>query len=134
MKQVTEEAVMKLKVRGYRITKARLAIIDAFASQTRPHTITEYAQYVPADEATVYRTIKMLLKEDIIEVINNSSDESRFALSHGHHHHLICTSCGLIEHLPCSTPKLELKTHSFSSIFRHEVTFYGLCKKCVRSC
>lgn len=129
MKQVTAEITDSLRERGYRITKARVAVIDAFATQTKPHTITEYVEHVSVDEATVYRTIELLLEEGFIERIV-ANGETLFALGHGHHHHLICTNCDHIEHLPCQTPGLTLTQHPFAQVTSHEVTFYGLCKQC----
>ena len=129
MQQATTETIALLKARKYRITDARVAVIEAFATQTKPHTIAEFVEHVAVDEATVYRTIELLLEEELIESIS-ANGETLFALAHGHHHHLICEKCGLIEHLPCQTPALTLTKHPFAHITSHEVTFYGLCQTC----
>lgn len=129
MEQAVKNTIATLKERGYRITHARTAVVEALATQTRPHTIAEYVAHVQVDEATVYRTFELLLTEELVERIDVEG-EARYALAHGHHHHIVCTGCGHTEHLPCSTPKPKLEKHSFASITDHAVTFYGLCKNC----
>ncbi len=119
-----------LTARGYRITKARTAVIEALATQSTPHTLVEFIEHLDSDETTLYRTMSMLVDEGIVEAIVVRDGETRFALAHGHHHHLVCSKCGLIEHLPCSTPAPTLKSHPFASVTSHEVTFYGICKPC----
>ncbi len=129
MKHETENPIAILRQRGYRVTEARVAIIDSLIKQEKPQTVMELAAKLEADETTVYRTIAMLLEEGLAEEISGAGGESRFAIAHGHHHHLICTTCGRTEHLPCFAPTIPQK-HSFSTVTDHEVTFYGLCKVC----
>ncbi len=131
MNQATHELLDTLKSRGYRITGPRTKVIEWIADQNNPVTIQEIVANVNSDEATVYRTLATLKAEHLVEEIALPDNDTRYALTHGHHHHLVCENCYLIEHIPCEGQRLHpLEFASFASIARHEVTFYGICKKC----
>ena len=87
---------------------------------------------VDADEVSVYRTIEMLLSEDLVEGIPLPDGTNVYALSSEHHHHIVCTSCSRVEHITCNDARSDDQpTHpDFRAIFGHEVTFHGICKKC----
>jgi Fe2+ or Zn2+ uptake regulation protein len=131
MKDATKDILNELSVRGYRITQARTEVIASLSALQQPQSIQSIcARVKSSNEASVYRTVRMLVTEGFAEEIAVQNSVSHYALSHGHHHHAVCTGCGFMEHLECSTEKLELP-RSFQAINSHEVTLYGLCKKCV---
>lgn len=130
MKEAIEDILRELSSRGYRITKARTQVLEALHKQSQPQTIGSLcAQSRNADEASVYRTIRTLVDEGFVEEIVLQGDTSRYALASEHHHHAVCTSCGVMEHVACASHKVAVPS-SFASIVEHEVTLYGLCKKC----
>jgi Fe2+ or Zn2+ uptake regulation protein len=130
MKNATDEVLSHLKEQGYRVTEARKKIIDVLARQQQPITIQNLCLLVSGvDTVSVYRTVSVLQREHLLEEIVVPGEGARFALSHGHHHHAICTSCGTMEHIECETKHLRVPS-GFKSIKSHEVTLYGLCKKC----
>ena len=127
-KHVTEE----LQTRGYRLTKARQKIAETLAKSKKSLTIQELVNLVEVDEASVYRTIDTLKKEGLVSVVKIIDGKDQYELAHGHHHHLVCTDCGLVEHIPCGSVKApQPLPKTFSTIDSHEVTFYGCCAKCV---
>ena len=125
-------AIATLKEKGYRITPARKALLRTLYEASSPLTIPELAARTASNEVSVYRNIELFTVENIVESINTSDSLPRYALGHGHHHHIVCTHCRLIVHIPCSaelpTPVHEL----FSRITSHEMTHYGVCTKCAR--
>ena len=130
MKDATHEVLRELSSRGYRITKARQEVVSALVSAAQPLAIRALCERIrSSDEASVYRTVRMLVEEGLVEEIVVQNQASHYALAHEHHHHAICTNCGFMEHLECAMERLQ-KPRSFTSIDSHEVTFYGLCKKC----
>lgn len=130
MKKATDEVVSELKARGYRITEARKKVIEQLALHKQPVSIQGLCGRIQGiDEASIYRTVSTLLSEGFLEEILLPGEASRYALSHGHHHHAVCTSCGIMEHIECSLSSLPVPS-SFSSVDTHEVTLFGLCKKC----
>jgi len=120
-----------LAKRGYRVTTARREIVKALKKSPRALTIQALAEKVSADEASVYRTIKVLVDEHLVEEIVTVGVRPQYALEHGHHHHIVCATCGTVNHVPCtgmvSIPPLP---RNFSQIHSHEVTYYGVCKVC----
>ncbi len=130
MKKATDEVVSELKARGYRITEARKKVIEQLALHKQPVSIRGLCEHIQGiDEASIYRTVGTLLSEGFLEEILLPGGASRYALSHGHHHHAVCTSCGIMEHIECSLSSLPVPS-CFSSVDTHEVTLFGLCKKC----
>lgn len=133
MKNASHELIENLKAKGFRITKPRILIIEAMEEASKPHTIREIAAKVAVDEASVYRTVALLEDEGVAEAIAMPDGTYAYVLHEGHHHHhLVCTSCGVVAHIECDdgVPKVSLKGTGFKKILDHEVTFYGLCNAC----
>lgn len=130
MKDAIQEIMRELSARGYRITKARQEVVFALASADQPMAIQTLCERIKSSDPTsVYRTVRMLVEEGLAEEIAVQNQALHYALSHEHHHHAICKRCGFMEHLECAMERLQ-KPRSFTTIDSHEVTFYGLCKKC----
>ncbi|MFT5849350.1 MAG: Fe2+ or Zn2+ uptake regulation protein [Patiriisocius sp.] len=126
-----QKALQALKKKGYRITLARMALLESLENSTTPHTIQELADRTSSNEASVYRNIELFSKEHLIETINLADSLPRYALSHGHHHHIACTNCDFIAHTPCDTAEPATPSHpAFTKITNHEVTYYGICQNC----
>tara|TARA_B100000745_G_C20145291_1_gene392706 strand:+ start:1964 stop:2353 length:390 start_codon:yes stop_codon:yes gene_type:complete len=128
-----EGAIAKLKNKGYRITLARKALLRTLYEAATPLTIPELAARTDSNEVSVYRNIELFTIENLVEIIHTTDSLPRYALSHGHHHHIVCTDCKRIVHVPCG-PEVTIPTHNdFLLITDHEVTYYGLCNKCCPS-
>jgi Fur family transcriptional regulator, ferric uptake regulator len=127
----SQEILNVLKNRGHKITEVRKAVVEVLATAKLPLSIQQIVPLVLGDEASVYRTISLLLTEHLIEELTLPGKATKYAISHGHHHHAVCLKCDLVVHLSCdskiSTPK---KIPGFSRVDNHDVTFYGLCTKC----
>lgn len=131
MKKATTHYIDTLRAHGFRVTRPRKQVIAALLNASQPQTIQSLVALVAADEASVYRTIEALQKAGLVEEISIAGERPRFALAHGHHHHLVCTSCGRIAHIPCEeVPLPRMLPDTFSSIDTHELTFHGCCKNC----
>lgn len=132
MKEVRKTILETLTKRGYRITKARTEVIDVFLKNIKPMTIQMLVSQVRSDETSVYRTVATLRKEHLIEEINIQGSVSKYALNHGHHHHVVCQKCDVVVHISCDhEPRIPTLVKGFATIHSHELTFYGLCTKCV---
>ena len=87
--------------------------------------------------ATVYRELQSLAEAGAIDSLASPSGETIYRLceSPGHHHHLVCRSCGSsveiasdeVEHWAGKTAR----SHGFSSVV-HVAELYGLCEQCAR--
>jgi Fur family zinc uptake transcriptional regulator len=132
MKNATTEKIIRLlKERGYRVTQARTEVVEVLAKTHIPQSIQSLCLTVQVDATSVYRTIAMLKAEGLIEEITTHGGIARFALSHGHHHHVVCTVCEKVVHIPCEKePQAPKHIEGFTTIVSHELTFYGLCSSC----
>ena len=92
---------------------------------------------------TVYRTLDLLNRAGIVTKINTGDGQCRYehtaAGDKGHHHHLICTSCGQIhDYRDFEAEELDLikKTESILNwkfgfeISGHNIEFLGTCAAC----
>jgi len=92
---------------------------------------------------TVYRTLDLLNRAGIVAKINTGDGQCRYehtaAGDKGHHHHLICTSCGKIhDYRDFEAEELDLikKTESILNrkfgfeISGHNIEFLGKCSSC----
>lgn len=84
--------------------------------------------------ATVYRTLGVLAGEGVVDVVSRDRGERAYRLcSPGHHHHLICTSCGrVVEIGECDLGSVEraLGRRYRFQIDEHAITFHGSCEAC----
>lgn len=84
--------------------------------------------------ATVYRTLQAMATGGELDSIRNPDGQVAYrTCSPGHHHHLICRTCGRT--VEVALPPLErlvaamATDHGFARI-DHEVEFFGICTAC----
>ena len=131
MKDASKKIIGELTRRGYRITKARIEVVEALVRADAPQSIQAIIERVSVDTVSVYRTIAMLIQENLIEEINVQGEAVRYEIAHGHHHHVVCVECNTLVHIPCDTKaSVPKKVAGFTYINSHEVTYYGMCTKC----
>jgi Fur family transcriptional regulator, ferric uptake regulator len=83
----------------------------------------------PVSLATVYRTLALLEREERVRRL----DRGRFiACEPGHHHHLVCVSCGSVEEteLCAAPPVTEVRERHGFVVQRHDADLYGVCERC----
>jgi Fur family transcriptional regulator, ferric uptake regulator len=86
--------------------------------------------------ATVYRTLRRLAEEGVVDVIREDPTQARFRLcSTEHHHHLLCESCGRVIEIPeCDVEQWArrmARAHGFT-VRSHRAEIVGRCKACSR--
>lgn len=87
--------------------------------------------------ATVYRTLRMLADDGVVDVLREDPVQLRYRLcSVEHHHHLVCESCGRVEEIPeCDVTEWAARVgrrHGFR-VRTHRAEILGLCRTCVRT-
>ncbi len=123
------------KLSSERNTRQKQAIRSAFERAARPLS-TEEVHVAAASSssglgmATVYRSIKSLLDDGWLSVVEVPGRVSLYEVAgKAHHHHFSCTTCGRVYELEgCASVDLALP-HGFEST-HHEVTLYGSCAAC----
>jgi Fur family ferric uptake transcriptional regulator len=118
-----------------RNTRQKQAIREAFERSERPLSTDEVHREAERRSqglgmATVYRSIKTLLDDGWLSVVEVPGRSPLYEVAgKGHHHHFSCSLCERVYELEgCATVNAKLprgfKTTS------HDVTFYGTCAAC----
>lgn len=140
-----KELIKRIVDSGYKLTKARVYILDEFINAGRYHyTVEEIHQELLKKNiyigiSTVYRTISLFLLLDILIKIDLGDGYIRYEIfeeEYHHHHHLICRSCAKIIEVKENYIKnaiLELQESYNFKIIGQKATFYGYCLECKNS-
>ncbi|WP_018923747.1 Fur family transcriptional regulator [Salsuginibacillus kocurii] len=132
-----EEALERMKEKGYKHTTKRQEILELFARDSRYISAKEVLDYMQSRYSglsfdTVYRNLSIFSDIDILEM-TELEGEKRFRLSCAtphHHHHMICMSCGRTKHVhACPMDTLDPVKEEFE-ITDHKFEIYGYCQEC----
>lgn len=140
---VERKVVAELRQHGYKLTPQRRAVIRAIASSQdhlTPATIYQKVCQAHPDVGlvTVYRTIEILDKLGLICEVHAGGSCRSYLVRRpsGHHHHLICSDCGVVvDFVDCDLSELESRL-SLETGFRmkgHLLEFLGLCPACQKT-
>jgi Fur family ferric uptake transcriptional regulator len=120
-----------------RVTPQRRAVLDAVAACPGAFTAVElYDESRRAEPglglATVYRTLELLRAAGSIRQLAGAGEGAYVRCHPGHHHHLVCVSCGTVEETElCGAPSAAVlkRQHGFQPV-THELDVYGTCRRC----
>ena len=98
---------MRLRSAEQRYTSGRRRLVELLAEAPRPETIPELLGRAPSlAQSSAYRNLVVLEEAGVAHRVVTSDERSRYELAEdlmGHHHHLICTSCGKVDDFTVST-------------------------------
>lgn len=108
--------------RGLYKTHSRHRIFELFHDD-RPWSARQLEKKLhDVARATIFRTLRLLLKEKAIKKIEGDDNHAYFERTgQPHHDHLTCDSCAAVECLPCPVPELKKK---------HILNVSGTCRTC----
>jgi Fe2+ or Zn2+ uptake regulation protein len=100
--QLHSDVAGRLRRVGQRYTAGRRLLVAAIAAADRPVTIADLGADPRArlPQSTTYRNLAVLEQAGIVHRLRGSDDFARFEFTEelaGHHHHLVCRTCGSIE-------------------------------------
>ena len=130
-----ESIIQSLEARDYRVTPSRLAVLAAVLRQRGHFAVDDILRQVPnVGRATAFRTMKLLCELGIVCRVLLEDGSLHYRLSgRGHHHHLVCVSCGGVQDMDdCAVSDLvrELSRSTGYQIEGHWLEFYGRCASC----
>ena len=127
-----------LKEKGFKLTPQRRLILE-FIHDNESHLMAEeILKFVGArapgvDKSTVYRTLDLLEES---RCVFKSEIDGHFIYHHaedGHHHHLVCRSCGKSvdcnEDIFSGVKNILSKQYGFEADMKH-LMVSGICKEC----
>ena len=124
---------------GGRASAQRLAVAQAVGRAAGAFTADSLASLVreqdPAvSKATVYRCVSAMAASGYVTRIGDRDGAALWVRcdADGHHHHLVCTSCGATAHTACpvDADALAASAPEGFTITSHDVRLYGLCASC----
>jgi Fe2+ or Zn2+ uptake regulation protein len=136
------EVAVRLARVEQRYTASRRALVETLAAAGRPLSIPEILAATPAiPQSSAYRNVTALIDAKALRRVAGSDDHGRFELAEdlaGHHHHLICESCGQVVDVAAS-PRLERALAEAARVAEEETGFtvddhrmdlVGTCRDC----
>lgn len=112
------------------------------AASGRPLTIPEIlGRRHGLAQSSVYRNLVVLEQAGVVRRIVTHDERTRYELAEeltGHHHHLVCSRCGLVEDVPASDD-LERSVAAAAArtarstgfrIDHHRIDLLGICGPC----
>lgn len=135
----TEAVWRRLGAGGVRRTPQREAIVEALGDAgdglPLPVLLARGRRRAPGlGERTAERTLALLVDSGAVDAITRSGGEVVYRLcGTGHHHHLVCTSCGAVAELAECDVAEWAAAQAARQGFRvegHDVTVHGVCADC----
>lgn len=140
MSEELSPRAQRLREAGYKLTHARLTVLDVLESTHQHLTSTEILEAVSVADpdigrASVFRTLDLLTRLAVVRptYIDSSITPRYVMLPGGHHHHIICMNCHrVIEFHDCGLENMaaQLEERLGVTLTGHLLEFYGLCSDC----
>ena len=133
----------RLRADDQRYTSGRRNLVDVLAAAGRPLTASEILLAGGLAQSSAYRNLSVLESCGVVHRVSGSDEFARFELAEDltdhHHHHLICTNCGLVTDFTVSDRlerSLELVMDNVSATTgfapdHHRLDLLGRCSSCV---
>lgn len=118
------------------LTTKRKKVYDLLKKATKPLSVQDIYDNLndaTINLSTVYRAIEYFENYNLLLKFHFSSKNYYFLNEDKNHdHYFICTSCLLIQKVPCNMKEVlsNLKLDNDFTITNHEMNVYGLCNKC----
>ena len=136
------EVAGRLGRAGQRYTSKRRALVEIVAAASRPLSLQEVMSGRRGlAQSSVYRNLVVFEEAGIVHRVVGADEFARWELAEdlaGHHHHLICASCGRVEDVPASAGLERSVAAAAAAITRatgfrtqhHRLDLVGVCESC----
>ena len=139
----TDHILSALKAAGGRMTRVRVAAVEAFARRGAPMTAQELgaalaSRGLKVNKTTLYREIEFLKdKGSVVEIVFGDRSARYELKDDGHHHHVVCVKCDRVVDVELDR---DLDAHERAiarktgfAVQRHSLEFFGLCPTCKKT-
>lgn len=123
---------------GLKATSTRLEVIGVLEEKREALTAKQIYRHISRRErgpglATIYRTLSVLTEAGYLDIFSSEGEQAYRICGPGHHHHLVCRSCGSVEEE--EAPEIERWVARIARRRRFTVTdhlaeIYGYCSSC----
>ncbi len=123
--------------KSVKVTAQRAAVLE-FLQGNRDHPSPDeiyrkvHKRFPYISRATVYNTIKTLLKAGLLQEVLIQQDTTRVDPNVSQHHHFKCLRCGTVEDMPYALMTADHVRKSLKNYQVQEVRMVaeGLCRQC----
>jgi Fe2+ or Zn2+ uptake regulation protein len=135
-------AEARLAEREQRYTANRRAIVEALAAQPAPATLPALLQARPGlSQSSTYRNLAALAEAGVVRRVVAVGEHAHYELAEdltGHHHHLVCVTCGAIEDVTLDASLERRLEQAFAAAAEargfalggHSIDIEGRCRAC----
>lgn len=129
-----------LRRAGLRPTRQRVAVLDALRGRDELVTAQELHHALRRRAggpglATIYRTLAALAEAGEVDTFPRDGESAFRLCGAGHHHHLVCRSCGLVEEIESDEVEAwvgRVARRRGFEVTGHTADVFGRCASCVR--
>lgn len=116
--------------------------MELLGRSSRPLAIPEIRALAPElAQSSVYRNLLALEAAGVVHRVVTGDEFARWELAEdlaGHHHHLVCRSCGSVEDVPATraveaslrTMERDLAGRRGFRTEHHRIDLFGICSRC----
>lgn len=142
---VHDTAERRLRDAGQRYTSQRRSLVDLLARSGQPLTLPDILKgRRQLKQSSVYRNLADLEQAGVVRRVATDDEHGRYELAEeltGHHHHLVCASCGTMRDVDVPDDVERSLDRSLDKIARragfasvsHRLDLIGLCADCAAS-
>ncbi len=131
----------RLQEEDFKLTRQRRIIVGTLLRCRDTHPSAEELHQLVREElpevglATVYRTLDLLERLDVIRGVNFGDGRTRYELTSElhQHHHVVCGRCGRIEEVDedlLGDVEDRIAERTGFTILDHDLKLYGICLDC----
>lgn len=136
-------AAARLAAVDQRYTAARRRVVAVLERHRRPLSAAEIRERDRSlAQSSLYRNLAVLEQAGVVHRVAGGDGLARYELAEDltghHHHHLVCSACGLVADVP-SSPRLEKALDQAArlaaeetgfAVTDHRIDLEGLCPDC----
>ena len=135
-------AEARLAERDQRYTANRRAIVEVLAAQPAPATLPALLRARPGlSQSSTYRNLAALEDAGVVRRVVAVGEHAHYELAEdltGHHHHLVCVTCGTIEDVTLDASLEHRLEQAFAAaaaargfdLGGHSIDIEGRCREC----
>lgn len=133
----------RLSDRDVRYTRGRRTVVTALNSADGPMSAAELHERIGTDVplSSLYRTLAVLEEAEVVMPHFGTRGITRYELAEwltGHHHHLLCVSCGTVDDIDVPQPiedEVRVIVDKIAAVATfapsgHALEIEGRCTKC----
>lgn len=131
------EACDRIRNAGMRVTKPRVALVEALLKQAGPVSIERIHQEVGVDSCdlvTIYRCLAAFEDLGLVRrsYLHNGTCLYEQTFDTARHYHIVCKACGKtdkVDYALTGDAEQKLKDRGYEQV-SHVLEFFGICPEC----